>query len=254
MEFIPRDSALFRNAVDAVKEFLPTAQVHISAEGIKIRGMDVSHVGFVDYFLAAADCEVLRLAGGTVTLGVNMAILARVLSPVGAGDRVIFSASKKLEKLMVSYTSEKLAKKSMYEVPLLNIDQEALDLPELAYAANIKTKTADVNALVREVAPFGDAITLRLDEDGFQISTEGDCGKVRLLMEATDDREMTMEGDSIEASFGMKYVSNILKAGAALSPHIELDFDAGQPMRASFKFGGHGSFFVCYLAPKVTDS
>ena len=56
MEITPVDSSLFRAAIEAMKEFLPEAHLQIKADGVVIRGMDRSHVGFVDYFLSKEDC------------------------------------------------------------------------------------------------------------------------------------------------------------------------------------------------------
>ena len=255
MLFVPRDSSLFRSAIEALKDFLPAAKLYIDKTGVKISGMDVSHVGFVDYFLAAADCESLDLAGGAVDsfqIGLNLAVLARVLNPVSGGDKISLALGKKGDSLIVSYVNDKIAKKSTYELPLLDINGDALEIPEVSYDATVKARTSDIHTLVKEIAHFGDTARFKLDEDGFHISTEGDSGKVNLVLENTDDREMMMEGTSVEGLFAMKYVSNILKSGAPLASNIELEFDSAHPLRAAFKFGA-SSHFVAYLAPKLSE-
>ena len=98
MDFIPKDSSVFRSAVDALKEFLPQAQVRVNADGLRICGMDVSHVGFVDYFLSAKDCETLVVDGAGLVLGIHTAVLAKVLSNVGSGDKIRICKTKKADK------------------------------------------------------------------------------------------------------------------------------------------------------------
>jgi len=82
MELSPNDPKLFCSAIDALKDYLPQAQLYITKDGLRISGMDISHVGFVDYFLAAEDCAVLNVTE-KITIGVNMSVLARVLGSVG---------------------------------------------------------------------------------------------------------------------------------------------------------------------------
>ena len=251
MEITPNDSSLFRSSVEALKEFLPQAILRVDNEGIRINGMDVSHVGFVDYLLSAADCSVVKVTRPLV-IGMNMNILARTLSAVGNGDRVTLSVNKSQDKLVISYTNDKISKKAVYEVPMLDISEDALDLPELNYAANVRAKTADISSVLKEVAHFGDTMLCRLDEDGFHISATGDAGKVRQTLENTEDRDMELSDDFVEASFAAKYLLMIMKGGAPLSSSTQIEFDPSQPLRATFKFGS-ASHFIAYLAPKIVE-
>ena len=249
MEIVPNDSALFRASMEALREFLPQAQLRISQDGIRINGMDVSHVGFVEYFLSKADCQVLKVPTPTV-IGVNTTSLAKTLSSVSSGDRVTLGL--KQDRMIVSYTNEKMSKKAVYEINTMDITEDALNLPELTYGATISGKTTDIAQIVKEVAHFGDAMKLRLDEDGFHVSADGDSGTVRQTLENTEDREMTLTEDAMEASFGTKYLTTIMKSGAPLSSTTKIEFDGTQPLRASFQFGKE-SRFVSYLAPKIME-
>jgi len=237
--------------VDALKDFLPQAQLHIRSSGIKISGMDTSHVGYVDYFLAADDCATINVPAPLV-IGINMPILTRTLSAVGAGDRVTISTNKSKEKLVISYTNEKLGRKAVYELNTLELDVDGMEIPDSSYAATVCARTGDIAAAMKEVGNFGDTLQLCLDEDGFHVSTSGDAGRVKQTLEGTDDREMEMTEDKVEAAFGTKYLLQIMKGGSALSTTTKLEFDANQPMRTTFRFGT-GSHFLAYLAPKITE-
>jgi proliferating cell nuclear antigen len=249
MEIVPNDSALFRSSMEALREFLPQVQLRISQDGIRINGMDVSHVGFVEYFLSKADCLVLKVPT-PIVIGVNTTSLAKTLSSVSSGDRVTLGL--KQDRMVVSYTNEKMSKKAVYEINTMDITEDALNLPELTYGATISGKTTDILQIVKEVAHFGDAMKLRLDEDGFHVSADGDSGTARQTLENTEDREMTLTDDAMEASFGTKYLTTIMKSGAPLSSTTKIEFDGTQPLRASFPFGKE-SRFVSYLAPKILE-
>lgn len=250
MEIVPNDSTTFRYSIDAMRDFLPQAQIRISEDGVSISGMDASHVGFVDYFLSKQDCTTLKVPSPTV-LGVNLSVLSRTLSAVSSGEKVTLTT--KNDSLIVSYTNEKANKKAIYTIGTLDITEETMSIPKFAYAASVELKTTDIVTVIKEVAHFGDEMKLRLDEDGFHISASGEGGAVLQTLENTDDREMTLEEDSVEATFATKYVSSIMKSGQPLSSTTKLEFDGSQPLRTSFHFG-EASYFVAYLAPKLTDS
>ena len=242
MEITPNDSALFRSAIEALREFLPTAQMRVSKDGLRITGMDVSHVGLVDYHLSKHDCALTLPA--PVVIGVHTTGLARTL----AGEGLCLSLKE--EKLVVTHSNTKLHKTAVYTIPTLDITEDSMTLPDIAYPAKITLHTADFAAVIKEVAPFGDTVKLRLDEDGFHVSVEGENGVVHQTLENTDDREMVLECEYAEASFGTKYLSSIMKS--ALSSTTILEFGDTNPLRTSFLFGKE-SRFVAYLAPKLVE-
>jgi hypothetical protein len=84
------------------------------------------------------------------------------------------------------------------------------------------------------------------------VSATGDTGSAKQTLENTEDREMALTEDSVEALFGTRYISTIMKSCAPLSASVQLEFESTQPLRASFRFGS-GSHFVAYLAPKVDE-
>lgn len=252
MEIVPADSLLFRAAIDALKEFLPEATLQIKPTGIVICGMDRSHIGFVHYTLAKTDCKVLKVPAPQ-TIGIHMVNLSRVLSNVGASDSIKLTLNKARDCLVVNYSNDKIGKKAVYELPMLEIQEEAVDLPDLTYAAKVSAKTSDIVGVVKEVGAFGDNILLCLDSDGFHISANGDIGFAKQTLENTEDRDMELTEDSVTATFATKYLSGIMKGCAPLSSTTTLEFDgAGQPLRASFHYGAD-SHFLAYQAPKIVE-
>jgi len=248
MELQPADSASFRLAIEGLKDFLPDAQIVVTSKGLDICGMDSSHIGFVKYTLAAEDCTVLKVAFPQ-TMGVPLAVLARVLGSIANGDAVTLKSND--GQLIVSYTSEKLKKKVDAKIPLMTLEVDALDVPDLTYAATVQLKTADLSAVFKEVAPFGDMIMLHLNEEGFHVTATSEMGTMSQLLENTEDREMILRTDlENPVGFGTKYILSMLRC--SLSPYLELDFDPGFPMRLSYKYGTKSSL-VFHLAPKIME-
>lgn len=252
MEIIPNDSLLFRAAIDALKEFLPEGQIHVKPTGLMICGMDRSHVGFVHYTLAKADCKSLKVPVPQ-TISMNMINLSRVLSYVGAGDTIKLSLNKAGDRLVIHTTNERVGKKATYELTLMEILEDTVELPDLVYAAKVVAKTADIVGVIKEVGAFGDSITMTLNGSGFHLTATGDMGSAKQTLENTEDRDMELTEDSVTATFATKYISGIMKGGAALSATTTLEFDgSAQPLRISFSYGTD-SHFMAYQAPKIVD-
>lgn len=253
MEFSPKEVGLFRASIDALKEFLPTAQLRCSSAGIGINGMDSGHIGFVDYFLAASDlarCKIPR----PKCVGVSLAVLARVLSNVGSSDKLTMSLNEKEDRLVVSYTNDHVSKRGLYEIALTNLNEDALEIPAIDYAADVQAKTSDILTALREVSTFGEFLNLTLDEEGFHVETTGELGSAKQTLENIEGREMMLEDPAtpVSAKFAAKFLLGIMKGGGSLSPSSRLEFGAGQPLRASFHYGT-SSRFVGYLAPRLEE-
>ncbi len=247
MEIQLSDTSLFRRSIEALKDFLPQAQFHVNETGLQIRGMDVNHVGFVDYFLSAKDCDKFKAPTSSV-LGISTSILCKVLATAGASETLALAEDGEI--LRVTFSGE--GRSSKFELPTLEIDADTVELPEMEYTATIGAKGSDFATAIKDLALFGDSITLRLDDEGFHMRAEGDVGKGAMTLEPTDDREMTLETDSVEMSYGMKYLQQILKSCCSLSATMELAFDDSHPLRITTRFGKE-SHFIAYLAPKLTE-
>jgi proliferating cell nuclear antigen len=242
------DAALFRRSIDALKDFLPQAQFHISTEGVTIRGMDASHIAFVDYFLSSRDCEEIAVPEECM-LGVSTGILAKVLATVGNSAESL-TLTHDDDHLLISFTGE--GRSGTFQLPLLDIEDDTLEIPNTDYRATVRARSADIAGLLKDLAPLGDKVTLFLAEDGFHVRAEGDVGRGEFVLEPTDDREMLLDGDGEEVSYAMKYLAAMIKNTAALSPNMELAFDGSQPLRIRVTFG-KGSHFLAFLAPKIAE-
>lgn len=248
MEIQIEDTALFRRSIDALREFLPQARFCISRDGIRISGMDASHVGFVDYYLSAKDCALLKAPKDTI-IGISTNILSKVLATATNAEHLTIVESG--DQLKLSFKTE--GKSATYELPTLEILGDSVELPEMEYSASISTKAADIISIVKDLSLFGDDVTLCLDEEGFHVRAAGDFGKGEMTLEPTEDRDMTLEGDSVEIRFGMKYLQQIVKSCGGLATYMEISFDSEHPLRVSSKFGKE-SHFIAYLAPKVSET
>jgi proliferating cell nuclear antigen PCNA len=250
MEVRISDANLFRRAVEALREFLPQAQLRITKAGIQVNGMDASHVGFVDFLLSSKDCEIVKLPAETesANIGISLTVLSRALATCGNTDALTLTEVG--DRLKVQCKTE--GRSANFELPTLHIQDDIVQIPDMEYGATIKAKSADIAGMIRDLAIFGDNARLGLDENGFHVQAKGDMGEGDLTLEPTEDRDMSLGGDSVHVEFGMKYLQQIVKHASSMASTMELAFDEGQPLRVTTQFG-KGSHFMAYLAPKVSE-
>ncbi len=247
MEVRISDAAMFRKAVDALKEFLPQAHLRFSEEGIRVNGMDVSHVGFVDFLLSNKDCEYITFTKAT-DIGISLSVLSRAIATCSGSECITLSESG--DRLKVVFKAE--GRSANFELPTLHIQDDIVQIPEMEYGAIIKAKSSDIAGIIRDLAAFGDNAVLCLDESGFHVRVKGDLGDGELTLEPTEERDMSLEGDTVEVEYSMKYLQQIVKHASSMATTTELAFQDGQPLRVTAEFG-KASIFIAYLAPKVSE-
>lgn len=253
MELVISESTLFKRAMEAVRDFLPEPEMNISADGMRITGMDAAHICFIDFLLSAEECDSLTCPD-PISLGISTGLITKVLSAAATGsDTITLSVTEESDQLGLRIENAAQARRADFELPLLDIEDATVEVPEMSYEAAVKAKTADIVGMVRDCALFGEVVTLRLDGAGFHMESTGDVGgKAKLTLENTDGREMTLENDPVEVSYKIKYLMNILKGGASLASVVDLAFQPDTPIRVVFRFG-RNSHFTAYLAPNVRD-
>lgn len=252
MEIIITEATLFKKAIEAIKEFLPMTEMNVSSDGLRINGMDTSHICFIDFFLSAEECDSISCPD-PISLGISTGIITKVLSAAATGsDSITLSVSEESDKLGLSIKNDTTCRRAEFELPLMELNENSVQIPEMEYSANIKAKTSDIIGLAKDVALFGDAAELKLNTDGFHISVRSENGSANVTLDNTDDREMTLEDEEVKVNYSIKYIQNILRGGASLSSTADLSFEEGKPLRAIFRFGKN-SHFTAYLAPRIED-
>lgn len=252
MEIIISEATLFKKAIDAIKEFLPITEMNVSSDGLRINGMDTSHICFIDFFLSAEECDSISCPD-PISLGISTGIITKVLSAAATGsDSITLSVTEESDKLGLSVKNDTTGRRAEFQLPLMDLNENSIQIPDMEYCANIKAKTSDIAGLAKDVALFGDVAELKLNADGFHISVVSENGSANVTLDNTDDREMTIEVEEVTVKYSIKYVQNILRGGASLSSIVDLSFEDGKPLRAIFRFGKN-SHFTAYLAPRIED-
>ena len=252
MELIISEATLFKKALDAIKEFLPTTEMMVSADGLRINGMDTGKICFIDFFLSAEECDSISCPD-SISLGISTGLITRILSVATTGsDSIKLSVSEDSDKLGLSIRNEATARQAEFELPLMELNEDAIEIPAMDYAAIVKAKTSDIAGLIKDAALFGDDATLTLNADGFHVRATGEGGSANLTLENTEGRDMELEEEEVIVKYSIKYLQNILRGGGSLSTQADLSFEADKPLRAIFRFGKN-SHFTAYLAPKMDD-
>ncbi|KAJ2000410.1 hypothetical protein GGI04_004161 [Coemansia thaxteri] len=251
-------ASLLKKIVEAIRELVDAANFDFSETGIRLQAMDKSHValsflhlrndGFSDY-----RCD------RSQTIGINLASLSKILKCAANDDEVRINAADSAETLELTFESSGKDRVSKFNLKLMDIDTDSVDVPEMDYQATVSMSSQEFARIVRDLMSIGDTVSIDATKQGVQFSAAGDDGKGSIMLkhQRTSDDEKSSPSTTVEInepvshSLALKYLSNFAKA-APLADRVTINLIEEAPVMFEFKISdiGHIRF---YLAPQIDE-
>ncbi|KAJ2785111.1 hypothetical protein H4R18_000699 [Coemansia javaensis] len=258
IEAVLPQASLLKKIIEAVKELVDEANFDFSETGIRLQAMDKSHIALSFLHLRNDGFSEYR-CDRSQTLGINLNSFSKILKCAANDDQVQIKATDKAEKLAVSFESSSKDRVSEFNLKLMDIDIDSVDVPEMDYQATVTMSAQEFARIVRDMMTLGDAITIDATKQGVKFSTFGDDGDGSILLKHGKliDDENNPSATSVEInepvshSLALKYLANFAKA-APLSDSVTINLIEDAPVMFEFKISemGHIRF---YLAPQIED-
>jgi len=286
MEIIIRNSERadrFAAIFQHIKLFTDNISVSCSKTHMKMQCMDNAHVAILEMSLPASWFDVYHLANveETLTIGFNSTYLHRILSSrdkdqqiqlvhsVEDADRLLIHLTKPDDIALVateldnsSIKTKMREKKSTvntfdkhFELPLIDIEEEGMQIPEIDYAAELSMHSVQFSEIITQLKMFGDTMEVQCSEERIALaSTSQDQGKMFVEIGINDLSEFAIdEGADLALSFSLTYLKHFC-AYNRISELVSIKFGESYPMRIAYSLGEEvDANLVFHLAPKIND-
>jgi proliferating cell nuclear antigen len=247
----------FSSIFQHMKLFTESVNVMFEPNRMFIQAMDSARVSIVEMYLPADWFDKYEnTKGGTVTLGINTTIMFKVLSTRDKIQSILLEYNlNQSDKLGLEFTSEsKSVFNKNFEIPLMDIDEEMMEIPTMDYQAEFSLPSANFASLVTQMKLFGDTLQFECSEDKIQMSAVSlDVGKMNVNIPIDDLNSFAInEGEELDLSFSITHLSSIC-AYSKIAKDIEISITNNYPIRLMYLLNDNGAKFVFYLAPKISD-
>jgi len=256
-EAVLKQAVLFKKVVEAMKELCKDVNFDVSEKGLSVQSMDSSHVALVALLLresAFMDYKCDR----PVSLGMNVDALTKIFKLCGPSDSLKLRYANDADQISFQCESQEDDKISDFDLKLMEIESEQMDIPEQAYQVVARLPSAEFQKICRDLKEFGETLQISASKEGLRFSVEGDVGAGNVMLkprEAEKDEEkvsLTVH-EPVKATFALRYLNNFAKA-APLCGAVELGLAPDAPLSVKYvldtKDNGHLQF---YLAPKIDE-
>ena len=248
-------SATFiRQVFDSIKDLINETNMDWDKSGIKIQGMDSAHVALSNIFLSSSDCECYHVSE-SITVGIDLPRLSKILATADSTDSCeFFIQSDQDNSLSILIEAKDGSKRTLFEIPLMEIDMEFMNIPENKYNYSVRISANDIPTTIRDLSFLGDVAELVVTPREFSVKVSSQTGKGHRSWKVGEEPgycAISADGKKLALKFSIRYLLLAMKAACTTQTMI-LEMNDGSPLRIRCLFGDNSSI-INFVAPKIED-
>ena len=254
--------SVFEAIFQLLKSASSCVQFIFLEDGLKIEGMDKSHVCLFKIKMDAqwfSEYHVNTLQ----TINVDTGIFHTILSHVNSDTLVLKYDEENDDILNIellgndeSNIKEKEKEKSKkafdryFSIPLIDADFESINIPEMEYDAEFKLECKKIHDLTSQLILFGNTLTIICNEEGIDLKTIGDNGTMKVNLPIDDLSEFSIsEGENMEIGYSLHYIHKMCLT-TKLCKEVQFSISENFPICIRYDLE-QNSHVVFYVAPKM---
>lgn len=234
---------IIKNIVDSISDLSQSIVFNISDEGIGAQTMDSSHVSIAIVQLNVS-AFIKFETDKNYSIGINIANISKILKFSSTDSIMTLSL---VDEDKISITLNDSSSKSEFEMGLMDIDTEFLEVPEMEYDCRIKMPCVKFQKIFKDLSQMGDDCEICISDDSVSFETSGENLKAKSVFTRDD---MEFSGLS-KSRYSIRYFQSFSKA-TPLSSNVTMEISSGVPVFVNFTMVDDSSVKF-YLAPKIED-
>lgn len=250
------ESKVFKHLIDSMKDMVETVNIDCSTSGISLQSMDGAHVSLISLKMRSEAFSHYR-CDKAITMGLNLVNLAKILKCSGLNDSLSLTSGENADDLMLSFEAKAGDRTSDFQLRLMDLEVEHLEVPVTEYLAIVKLPSKLFSETIKNLITMGETCSINVSKNGIRFGVGGDMGTGNITLKPSEgaekeDERITIEmSEPVEAVFALQYLNNFTKA-TPLSPFVTLSISPNVPMSVDYAVDGTG-YIRYYLAPKIDE-
>jgi proliferating cell nuclear antigen PCNA len=253
----PFKSDIFSIIFQHIKVFTEDIIILFEKERVFFQSMDSSRVSIFELYIPSNWFDTYEHTENcSIPVGIKASLLFKILNTREKSQETIITFDKNEDdKLFIQFISEdKAVFNKRFEIPLIEIENEYLSIPEVDYNAEFSISSANFANIINQLKIFGDTIDIQCTEEKIELNsfTEG-SGKMCVDIEIEELSEYSInENEIINISFSLNILHNICLYNK-ISKEVHIKVKKDSPMKIIYNLGDENTKLVFYLAPKIND-
>lgn len=262
MKIIINDSSKFEKLnimIRVLKQFTNDVIIRCSKEKLYIQAMDNSKISIAEYSLFSSWFDSYHVNNDEI-FAINTRILCAVLGCyINNGKMILELNNNKLEISYFTNDKEAIIKEKNFTIPLLEINNELLVIPEVEYEADLGMSLSLFTEMISEISTFSNDILFSVNEESIILNTNEqyksmesiDC-EFSINLDIDKVNEFSINEDcNIKVCYTTKYL-HLMSFFSKIFKNIMLSISQENPLK--IEFSEENNFIIkFYFAPKIND-
>ena len=255
-------SHIFKN----LKNISSDVEMHVKQGGIYIQGMDSGHVCLFELELKSYWFDEYKFNDKPLRLGIHCELMHKIINCKEEHQTISLKTTTG-DKLFVTLSPREGQNgiTKQFELPLIDIDSELLEVPDVDYDADIEIVSHDLSNLISQLSLFGRDLSISCS-DKIVFKGSGELGTMSAIMEEDQICLYAIAEDTeIDLTYNMDYLSKMVSF-SKLNAVTKLHFGKEFPMKLQYDLDfimdqedddedkESENYIRFFLAPKIEDS
>jgi proliferating cell nuclear antigen len=209
--------------------------------------MDPSRVAMVDFTMQKTVFDEYVSDEG-IKICLSLTELLKLLKRAGRDEAVELLLDENTGQLVVIIRGRYVR---TFRMPTLEVSEDEVPIPKITLNTKITLTTDGFRQSLEDVALVSDYVRIETNVDSMLMSAKGNIMGAKVELKKGSDALLSLEvKEPSRSTFPLSYLSDIVKAAAATSEIVTLEFSSDMPIRLDFKQIYEGTL-VYYLAPRI---
>jgi len=241
------DAKLLRDSVTAISTLVDEGTFNVDSEGISMRAMDPSRVAMVDFEMQKTVFDEF-VSDKDTKICLNLNELLKLLRRAGKDEPVELLLDEKTGQFVVTVRGKYVR---TFRMPTLEASEDEVPTPKVPFNVKVTLTTDGLRQSLEDVALVSDYVRMETDGETVLMNAKGDIMGANVELKKGSDALLSLEAkESSKSNFPLSYLSEIVKAAAATSDIVTMEFSTDMPIRLDFKQRYDGRL-VYFLAPRI---
>lgn len=195
-----------------------------------------------------------------ISIGINTSILAKILSTREKGHSIkVEYTDNEPDNLSIYFDSNnKEILKREFEIPLVDIDTELMQIPVQDTNADIQLSSVNFSNVISQLKMFGDYATIKCNEEIIEFTSHSvETGKMKVNININDLNEYSItENMELNMSYTLNYLNNI-STFSKLTKNVFIHITENFPIKIIYYLDDTedtNKSLCFYLAPMVNNT
>ena len=255
----PKKVKAFVTIFKQLRNVTADVNINFTEDTMFIQCMDSAHACLFELLLQKDWFAEFNVSKSFI-MGIHCEFMFKMIECLEDGQKITMYMKETADKLSVDFDrlEDSNTIRKCFEMPLMNIDSDHLEVPETEHEADISILSDEFADLISQLNIFGDDLQINCNMETINLTANGEMGKMTAAIKEENIVEYAIEEDIIvNLTISIKFIQ-IMCGFSKISDVAYLHCSNNRPVKLHYSLDDEDSGDSCnyvrfFVAPKIAE-